>query len=130
MATTSTPARPTGRGRPAGRPSRPVWRAGLVAAGVAGAANLAVFAFAWIAGAPFRVRFSPHQAALSITAGDVLGATVMALGLGTAFAVLGVERHRHGIAAAQAIGAAVALVSLSVPLSTHRHKYKHVTTIT
>jgi hypothetical protein len=66
----------------AAQPSRPVWRAGTIAAGIAAAANLAVYGIARAAGAPLRVRFPGHQAAWSIAAGDVLVATVVAVGLG------------------------------------------------
>ena len=38
-------------------------------------ANLAVFALAQAAGTPFRVLFPAHQAAASVAAGDVLGAS-------------------------------------------------------
>lgn len=70
-------------------------------------------------GSPLPVRFSTNQAPRAIPAGDVLGATLIALGIGTAIAALCLRRGNRGLAAAQAIGAAVALVSLIGPLSVH-----------
>src|SRR5262249_24694495 len=49
--------------RPETTRPRTVWRAGLAAAGIAAAANLAVFALAQAAGTQFRVHFPAHQAA-------------------------------------------------------------------
>lgn len=105
--------------RPETPRSRAVWRAGLAAAGIAAAANLAVFALTQAAGTQFRVRFPGHQAATSVAAGDVLGASLGALAIGTAVTALWLCRFRHGLAAAQVTGAVIALLSLATPLSVH-----------
>lgn len=119
MTTTSTPARATRSGPGARRSSRPIWRAGLTPASTAAAANLAVFAIARAAGAALLVRFSGHQAAWSISAVDVIVATLVALGLGTVVAALWLGRHRRGLLVVQVTGALVALASLSIPLGVH-----------
>lgn len=105
--------------RPETTPSRTVWRAGLAAAGIAAAANLAVFALAHAAGTPLRVRFPAHQAAASVAAGDVLGASLAALAIGTAVTALLLRRLRHGLAAGQLTGAVITLLSLAIPLGVH-----------
>ena len=105
--------------RPETTRSRTVWRAGLAAAGIAAAANLAVFALAHAAGTPFQVRFPAHQATASVAASDVLGASLGALAIGTAVTALWLRRLRHGLAAAQVTGAVIALLSLVTPLSVH-----------
>lgn len=109
---------PTGS-RPETTRSRAVWRTGLAAAGIAAAANLAVFALARAAGTPFQVRFPGHQAATSVAVGDVLGASLGALAIGTAVAALWLRRLPHGLAAAQVTGAVIALLSLATPLGVH-----------
>ncbi len=101
------------------KPSGSVWRAGLAAAGIAMAANLAVFAIARAAGTSFRVHFAAHQAATSVAAGHVLGASLSALAIGTAVTALWLRRLNHGLAAAQGIGAVIALLSLAIPLGVH-----------
>ena len=105
--------------RPETTRPRTVWRAGLAAAGIAAAANLAVFALAQAAGTQFRVHFPAHQAATSVAAGDVPGASLGALAIGTAVTALWLRRLRHGLAAAQVTGAVIALLSLVTPLSVH-----------
>jgi hypothetical protein len=119
MTTTSTLASATRSQPGAVRPSRPLWRAGVSPAVGAAAVNLAVFAIARAAGAPLLVRFSARRAAWSITAADVIVATLVALGLGTAGAALWLRRHRRGALLAQVTGALVALASRSIPLSVH-----------
>lgn len=101
------------------RPSRTIWRAGLVAAGIATATNLAVFAIARAAGTSFRVHFAAHQAATSVAAGHVLGASLSALAISTAVTALWLRRLNHGLAAAQMIGVVIALLSLAIPLGVH-----------
>jgi len=105
--------------RPETTRPRTVWQAGLAAAGIAAAANLAVFALAQAAGTQFRVHFPAHQAATPVAAGDVLGASLGALAIGTAITALWLRRLRHGLAAAQVTGAVIALLSLVTPLSVH-----------
>lgn len=101
------------------RPSRTVWRAGLAAAGIAAAANIAVFAIARAAGTSFRVHFAVHQAATSVAVGQVLGVSLGALAIGTAVTALWLRRLNHGLAAAQGTGAVIALLSLAIPLGVH-----------
>lgn len=105
--------------RPQTTASRTIWTAGLAAAGIAAAANLAVFALARSAGIPFRVHFAAHQAVASVAAGHVLGATLAAVAIGTAVTALWLRRFRHGLAAAQLSGAAAAVLSLAIPLGVH-----------
>jgi hypothetical protein len=117
--TSTSPAGQQTAARPEITPSRTVWRAGLAAAGVVVAANLAVFMLPRSAGTSFRVHFTAHQAATSVAAGDVLGATLVALAIGTAVTALWLRRLRHGLAAAQVSAAVVALLSLAIPLGVH-----------
>jgi hypothetical protein len=96
---------------------RRVWRPGLVAAGTAALANLALFAASRAAGVSYLVRFSPDADPTRVTAAHVALTTLVPFVAGLAVAVVAARHLRHGLRTVQVLGAALAVVSLAGPLS-------------
>ncbi len=96
------------------RPRR-IWTAGLAATGAAVVADLAVHTAGTGAGVDFTVH--PDGSTMEVGAGMIAAFAAVAMLLGTVLARLLARRGRHGLRAAQVIGAVIAVVSLLLPLT-------------
>lgn len=93
-----------------------VWRAGLIATGIAVAANLVLFLIAEAADVSFLVEI-PNRGLQEIAPLSVVLFTAVPMALGTGVAAFAAPRMPHGLRAVQIAGAALAVASLAAPLS-------------
>jgi hypothetical protein len=94
------------------------WSYGLVAAGAAAVANVAVFLVGSALGVPFQVpAFGQPGTTQAINAVAVVIATVIPLAIGTAAAALLTPRLRNGFLKLQVLAGILTVLSLGAPIN-------------
>lgn len=96
-------------------PARRIWRNGAVAGAAATAVNLVLFLAARLAGTSFVVRFTGDADPTTVTALQVVAATIVAVVIGLGVASFA-SRFPRGPWIVAAVGAFVALASAAVPM--------------
>jgi hypothetical protein len=88
-----------------------IWRAGVIATGIAVAANLGLFLASKAADVSFLVEIGNRRQ--EIVAASVVLFSAVPMALGTGLAAFAAPRMAHGLRAVQVAGAALAVVSLA-----------------